>query len=243
MIPYLSLFNNMNFSSKKNIVFLILSGFFITNAVVAELIGGKLIQIGPFALSIGIIPWPVVFLATDLINEFYGKKAVKKLTILTSSLIGYAFLILLVAMFTRAASFSPVQDAQFDAVFGQSMWIIVGSITAFVVSQLVDVFVFWFLREKTGGRMIWLRSTGSTAISQLIDTFIVGGIAFWLPGKIAFQEYINMSGTGYVAKLIIAILLTPLIYFGHFLIDKYFGEKHSHDLIEAVAEKNTEHTK
>lgn len=213
------------FNGRKEKLFLILAGFFITNAIVAELIGGKLIQIGPFALSIGIIPWPVVFLTTDIINEYFGKKGVRNLTLLTAILIGYAFLILLAGMWTKSASFSPVNNEQFNAVFGQSMWIIVGSIAAFLTSQLVDVLVFWFIRKRTGHRMIWLRATGSTLISQLIDTFIVAGIAFWLPGKISFFDYVNMASTGYVAKIIIAIMLTPLIYLGHGLVRRYLGNE------------------
>jgi len=213
------------FNGRKEKLFLILAGFFITNAIVAELIGGKLIQIGPFALSIGIIPWPVVFLTTDIINEYFGKKGVRNLTLLTAILIGYAFLILLAGMWTKSASFSPVNNEQFNAVFGQSMWIIVGSIAAFLTSQLVDVLVFWFIRKRTGHRMIWLRATGSTLISQFIDTFIVAGIAFWLPGKISFFDYVNMASTGYVAKIIIAIMLTPLIYLGHGLVRRYLGNE------------------
>ncbi len=108
----------------------------------------------------------------------------KKLSIITACLIAYAFVILLVAIQIPAAvGISGVTDEQFFAVFGQSLWIIVGSIVAFLTSQFVDVFIFWLLRNKTGKKMIWLRSTGSTAVSQLIDTFVVLGIAFWLPGK------------------------------------------------------------
>ncbi len=218
----------MVFNSKRDIVYIILAGLFITNAVVAELIGGKIIQLGPFYLSIGIIPWPVVFLTTDIINEFYGKKGVRKLSLITAGLIAYAFIILFIAIHVPAASYptiSAVSNEQFNAVFGQGMLIILGSIIAFLVSQMVDVFIFWLLREKTGGKMIWLRSTGSTVISQLVDTFIVGGIAFWLPGKWTTEVYLNASLTGYTFKLMIAILLTPLIYLGHFLIKKYLAEE------------------
>lgn len=213
------------FKSKKNIVFIILAGIFITNAVVAELIGGKLIHVAGFTLSIGILPWPIVFLTTDLINEHFGKSGVRKLTFLTVCLVSYAFFILLVGMRIPAASFSPVSDGQFTAVFGQSMWIIVGSLIAFVVSQLLDVAVFWKFKQYTGDKYIWLRATGSTVISQLIDTFIVAGIAFWLPGKVSFSEYLNMSSTGYLAKLVIAVALTPLIYLGHRLIRNYLKDE------------------
>ena len=167
------------FQSKKDIVFIILAGIFITNAVVAELIGGKLIQIGPFVMSIGILPWPIVFITTDLINEYFGPKGVRRLSILTACLIAYAFIILLLGIAIPAAKgISPVSDEQFQAVFGQSMWIIVGSIIAFLVSQLIDVTVFWFFKNKTGNTKIWLRATGSTVVSQLFDSFIVLGIAF-----------------------------------------------------------------
>ena len=213
------------FKTKKEIVFVILAGIFITNAVVAELIGGKLIQIGPFVMSIGILPWPIVFLTTDLINEYFGEKGVKKLSFITACLIAYAFLILFLSIVIPAAKgISPVNDEQFQAVFGQSMWIIVGSIIAFMVSQLIDVSVFWFFKNRTGDSKIWLRTTGSTIISQLFDSFIVLGIAFWLPGKIDFDTFLSSALVGYTFKLSIAIVLTPLIYLGHFLIKKYLNE-------------------
>ena len=210
------------FKTKKELVFVVLSGIFITNAVVAELIGGKLIQMGPFVMSMGIVPWPVVFLTTDLINEYFGEKGVQKLSLLTACLIGYSFLILLIALQIPAAkNISPVSDTQFGAVFGQSMWIIVGSIIAFLLSQLVDVWLFHFLKSKTGHKKIWLRSTGSTVISQLIDSFVVLGIAFYLPGKISFEVFVTSALTGYTFKLILAVVLTPLIYLGHSTIDKF----------------------
>ena len=214
------------FKTRKDFVFVILAGIFITNAVTAELIGGKLIEIGPFVMSIGILPWPIVFLTTDLINEYFGEKGVKKLSLITACLIAYAFVILLVAIGIPAAKgISPVNNEQFQAVFGQSMWIIVGSIIAFLVSQLIDVTVFWFFKNKTGDKKIWLRTTGSTIISQLFDSFIVLGIAFWLPGKINFDTFITSALTGYTFKLIIAIVLTPLIYLGHYSIKKYLAEE------------------
>ena len=213
------------FKTKKDLVFVILTGIFITNAVVAELIGGKLISIGPFLMSMGIVPWPIVFITTDLINEYFGEKGVRKLSTITAFLIGYAFIILLVAISIPAAKgISPVSDAQFLAVFGQSMWIIVGSITAFLVSQFIDVRLFHYLKSKTGSRMIWLRSTGSTVISQFFDSFIVLGIAFWFPGKIDFSTFISSAFTGYFFKLILAIVLTPAIYLGHYFIDNYIKQ-------------------
>lgn len=213
------------FKSKKELVFIILAGIFITNAVTAELIGGKLIQIGPFVMSIGILPWPVVFLTTDLINDYFGKEGVKKLSYITAALIAYSFILLFLAMTIPAATgISPVDDEQFKAVFGQSMWIIVGSIIAFLFSQLIDVYVFSYFKKKTGNNKIWLRATGSTIISQLFDSFIVLGIAFWLPGKINTETFVSSALTGYTFKLGTAVLLTPIIYLGHYWIQKYIKE-------------------
>ena len=210
------------FQSKKDTVYVILAGIFITNAVVAELIGGKLIYAGHYLMSIGILPWPIVFVTTDLINEYFGEKGVKKLSLITASLIAYCFILLFFALKIPAVKGENlVTDAQFNGVFGQSMRIIAGSITAFLVSQFIDVTIFHFFKNKTGNKIIWLRSTGSTVISQLFDSFIVFGIAFWMTGKMTTEVYIASAFTGYFVKLIIAILLTPLIYLGHSMIEKY----------------------
>lgn len=216
----------MDFKSRKDLVFLILAGFFITNAIVAELIGGKLVQFfGLFTQSIGIILWPVIFVLTDLINEYFGKDGVKKLTYITMGLIAFTFILLTVALNIPATNFSPVSDGAFQTVFGQSQWIIVGSIIAFLISQLVDVNMFWVFKKLTGEKHIWLRSTGSTVISQLVDTFVVQFIAFVLPGKWTFDEFLVNASWGYSFKLIIAIALIPLIYVGHYAIGKYIHKK------------------
>lgn len=210
--------------SRRDIVYMVLVGVFIANAILAETIGGKLIQVGPFVMSIGVIPWPFVFITTDLINEYFGVQGVRRITLLTAALIGYCFIILFFAMALPSAAVSPVKDEPFRIVFGQSMWIIVGSLCAFLASQLVDVIVFWYFRKRTGGRMLWLRATGSTAASQLIDTFVIIGIAFWLPGKLNTFEFFNLSLTNYVYKFLIAVAATPLIYASHSLIDHWLAE-------------------
>ena len=212
----------MDLKSRKDIVFLVLAGFFITNAIVAELIGGKLVQFfGLFTQSIGIILWPVIFLLTDLINEHYGKDGVKKLTYITVVLISFTFILLTVAIHMQATSFSPVSDAAFRSVFGQSQWIIVGSIVAFLFSQIIDVYVFFAFKKITGNKHIWLRATGSTMVSQLVDTFVVQFIAFVLPGKWPFSDFLVNASWGYAFKLLVALALIPLIYLGHYVIAKY----------------------
>lgn len=217
----------MDLKNRKDIVFLVLAGFFITNAIVAELIGGKLVQFfGLFTQSIGIILWPVIFLLTDLINEYYGKDGVRKLTYITVGLISFTFIVLSVALSIPATSFSPVSDSVFNTIFGQSQWIIIGSIIAFLLSQLVDVYVFWMFKKATGDKHIWLRATGSTMVSQLIDTFVVQFIAFVLPGKWPFSEFLVNASWGYAFKLLVALALIPMIYLGHYVIGKYL-KKHT----------------
>ena len=212
------------FTRRKDTVYIILAGIFITNAIVAELTGGKLIDVFGVPMSIGILPWPIVFVTTDLINEYFGEKGVKRLSLITAGLIAYTFFVLYFAIKIPSTGISSVTSEQFKSVFGQSQLIIVGSIAAFLVSQLIDVTIFHLVKKRTGNKMIWLRSTGSTVISQFFDSFIVLGIAFYLPGIMDFKTYIISGLTGYSVKLVIAILMTPMIYLGHYVIQKYLSK-------------------
>jgi hypothetical protein len=214
-------------------VFFVLGGFFLTNALLGEVTGGKLFIVPSFdlwfwttpevVLPVGIIPWPVIFVTTDLVNEYFGRAGVRRLTFLAVGMISYSFVILYLTIPVQAWERSPVTDEAFRAVFGQSMWIIVGSLVAFLVSQLVDVAVFHFVRKRTGGRLLWLRATGSTFVSQLVDTFIVQFIAFYIPGKLLMSELGRVAAGSYLYKLLIAIGITPIIYFGHHFIDQYLA--------------------
>lgn len=207
--------------SRRDRMFLVLAGIFITHALLGELIGGKLISLYGWTMSIGVIPWPAVFVTTDLVNEYYGPKAVRQLTLLAVGLIIYAFVLLLVCMQVAASSISPVSDAAFDMVFGQSMWIIAGSLVAFAISQLLDALVFVFLRRRTGERLLWLRAVGSTVVSQLVDTFVINGIAFGLSGRLTGAQVTELSVTNYGYKFLIALGTLPVIYAGHGLMDRY----------------------
>lgn len=225
-------------NERRQWLFIFLAGMFITSAVTAELISNKLIdiplefslfgsQLGPFTTIVGVLPWPIVFLLTDLMNEFYGKKAVQRLSWITAILIAYCFLILSVAIELPAKEIqgsSLATDAEFNKVFGQAQMVIVGSIAAFLFSQLVDVMVFHWLKSKTGNRMIWLRSTGSTVFSQLIDTYTVLYIGFVLPGNMSWSDFMTIAPTNYVLKIIIAFSLTPLIYVGHYAVKKFLSK-------------------
>lgn len=235
-------------TTRKQIVFFVLGGFFLTNAIVAELTGGKLFALPAFglfgfdtiSLSIGVIPWPVVFITTDLVNEYFGKVGVRKLTFLAVGMIAYAFGVLYLTLQVPTWDQSPVSHQAYAAVFGQSMWIIAGSITAFLVSQLVDILVFVAIKKRTGSRMLWLRATGSTAVSQLIDTFIVGFIGFVVPQKLSFDAFLQLSTGNYLYKLLIAVLITPIIYLAHGMIDRYLaGDAASAD--EPPKARSTDH--
>lgn len=229
---------------RRQTLFLVLAGVFIGNALLAELIGGKLFQVPTpwhtFTLSCGIVLWPVVFVFTDIINEYFGRPGVRKMSFLAAAIIAYSFFALTAAGSVPAASFSPVDDASFSRVFFQSRWIIVGSIAAFLLAQLIDVSVFWLIRRSTGHRFLWLRATGSTLVSQLIDTFVVGFIGLHLPYRLGaqgvdFETFVNSAFSGYLFKFLIALSATPALYLVHKIVDGYLGKTEAELLIERTA--------
>jgi uncharacterized integral membrane protein (TIGR00697 family) len=230
-------------------LWMVLAAIMITSAVVAELVSVKLFQVPfyawlgidtPFTLTCGALLWPLVFLTTDTINEFFGRRAVRFVTWVTMAMIAWAFLIANLSIPIPAASFSPVPDDVFAKVFGQSSWIIVGSMMAFLLSQLVDVTVFHWIRRQLQGRHIWARATGSTLISQLIDSFVVIYIAFYgptlfgLPG-VSFEQAANIALSSFAYKVGVAIGLTPLIYVTHWLVHQWLGDTLAHQLSEEAA--------
>jgi uncharacterized integral membrane protein (TIGR00697 family) len=252
-------------SDKSTKLFLILSGFFIANAMIAEFIGVKIFSLEDtigikrlelplfgsnfsFHLTAGVLLWPVVFIMTDIINEYYGSKGVKFLSYLTVTLIAYSFL-----MFSGAIGLKPSEyftigngidnaDNAFKEIFGQGLWIIIGSMVAFLIGQVLDVFVFHRIKRVTGEKSIWLRATGSTLISQLVDSFVVLFIAFYIgrrlqegQGDAWSLKQILVTGTGnYIYKFIVAIVLTPLIYLIHGVIERYLGHEKAAEMKKAA---------
>jgi len=234
-------------------LFIFLAGFFVTNALIAEFIGVKIFALedtlgfqplnwnlfghqGSLMLSAGSLLWPVVFIMTDIINEYYGKRGVKLLSYSTAILIIYAFLMVFGAIYLVPADWwvtdyadqgVPNMQAAFSLIFGQGMWIIAGSLLAFLFGQIIDAVVFHRLRKYTGEKKVWLRATGSTLVSQFFDTFIVLYIAFVLNPEQNWEmsRFLAVGTVGYTYKLLVAILLTPAVYFGHYLIDSYLGEE------------------
>lgn len=235
---------------KPTKLFLGLSAFFVANALIAESIGAKIFSLEKlfgqqpvnfslfgqsglaFNLTCGVLLWPLEFVMTDIVNEYYGPKAVRRISLTAVVLISYAFLMYFVAIGVPPADFwisSGTQNGvanmqtSFSAIFGQGMRIIVGSLVAFLVSQLVDVYVFHKIKRVTGDKHIWLRATGSTLISQLIDSYIVLFIAF--SGVFSWQMILAIGVVNYCYKFTMAILLTPVIIWVEKRIEKYVGHE------------------
>jgi len=235
---------------KPTKLFVGFAAFFVANALIAECIGGKLFSLEKmfggvsanitlfgqsglsFTLTCGVLLWPLEFILTDIVNEFYGPKAVKQISYIAVGLIGYAFLMFYIAMQVPAADFwigskkdsgiPNMQDA-FTGIFGQGMWIILGSLVAFLVSQIVDVTVFHKIKKITGEKWIWLRATGSTLVSQLIDSYIVLIIAFKFGNNWSWGQVLAIGMMNYIYKFVMAIILTPAIIIVEKRIEKYVG--------------------
>jgi queuosine precursor transporter len=249
---------------KRNRLFIFLSGFFVTNALIAEMVGIKIFSaestlgLSPmhlnifgstldFNLTAGTVLWPFVFISTDIINEYFGKAGVRRISVFTAGLIAYGFLIIGFATVLEPAPFwieqnkvdgdgAPINiSSAFNMVFRQGMGIIVASLTAFLVGQFVDVYVFQKLRSRFGAHRLWLRATGSTMVSQLIDSIVVLFIAFYLLGNWTLLLVAQVSVINYIAKGILAILLTPLLYLAHTAIDRYLGKEQSEKMMEEAA--------
>jgi hypothetical protein len=232
-------------------LFMILGGFFIANALIAEFMGVKIFSLeqslglNPVNWSIfgeqlslnltaGVLLWPVVFVLSDLINEYYGPKGVRFLTNGAIVLIIYAFLMIYAAISLTPAEWwvgsnvnKGVPDMQlaYKTVFGQGLWIIIGSLVAFLVGQVLDVYIFHYIKKKTGEKYLWLRTTGSTLVSQLIDSFVVLYIAFGIGADWSTSLILSVGILNYIYKFSVAILLTPVLYWIHYGIDRYLGKE------------------
>lgn len=237
-------------NDKPTKLFLIFTSFFVANALIAECIGGKLFSLEKllglpvhsftlfgesglqYTLTAGVLLWPLEFVMTDIVNEYFGPKAVRRISYIAVALISYAFIMFLVAMSVPADSWwrgskadAGIPDMQnaFTSIFGQGMWIILGSLTAFLVSQIVDVTVFHKIKKRTGEKHVWLRATGSTIVSQLVDSFIVLYIAFKLGNNWSWQRVLAICMVNYSYKFVVAVVLTPLIYLMEHRIERYLG--------------------
>jgi uncharacterized integral membrane protein (TIGR00697 family) len=239
-------------NDKATRLFVVLTAFFVANALIAECIGGKLFSLErllgmepqpfsllgeqglTFTLTCGVLLWPLEFIMTDIVNEYFGPKAVRRISYIAVGLICYAFLMFYLAIhvppetsfWTGSQKDAGVPDMQlaFANIFGQGMWIIAGSITAFLVSQIVDVWIFHRIKKKTGEKHVWIRATGSTLVSQFIDSFLVLFIAFKIGKGWSYQRVLAIGLVNYTYKFTMAIVLTPLIYAIEKAISNYLGQ-------------------
>lgn len=255
----------MSFKSTENRLLLILATFFVANALLSEFIGVKIFTVEgslgiskfninlfgvpglSFNMSAGVLTWPLVFISTDIINEYFGLKQVRFLSVLTAILIAYAFIVIAFALQLVPADFWIQQEINgtavnmnlaFAGIFGQGMWIIAGSITAFLIGQIVDVVIFHKIKRVTGEKSLWLRATGSTVVSQLIDSFVVIFIAFYLNPQYhwSWKMVAAIGLVNYTYKFVVALLMTPILYFVHGIIDRFLGKTLSQKLMaEAIA--------
>lgn len=253
-------------NDKPTKLFIVIASFFVANALIAECIGGKLFSLErllgfepqPFSLlgeegltytlTCGVLLWPLEFIMTDIVNEYFGPKAVRRISYIAVGLICYAFLMFYLAIEVPANKefwiTSHVQDgipdmqAAFNGIFGQGMWIIVGSLTAFLVSQILDVWVFHKIKKATGEKKVWLRATGSTLVSQFVDSFIVLFIAFKIGNGWSFQRVLAIGLVNYSYKALMALLLTPLIYIIENRIENYLGKETTAELKAAAMSKD-----
>lgn len=252
----------MTGQERANRLFLVLAAFFVSNALLAEFIGVKIFaledtlglapfewnlfgQTGSLNFTAGTLLWPIVFVMTDIINEFYGKRGVRFISWLAVALIVYGFVFAYLAIALAPASWwvgvaadQGVPDYQkaFAAVFGQGLWTIGGSLVAFLIGQLIDVSVFHRIRRATGERLVWLRATGSTAVSQLVDSFVVLYIAFVLgPQQWPTNLFLAVGTLNYAYKMAAAIALIPLLYLVRRGITAYLGSSQAAQLRAAAA--------
>lgn len=248
--------------NKATRLFIFLSGFFLTNALIAEFIGVKIFSleatlgVAPIQWSIlgvtgnlnftaGVLLWPFVFIITDVINEYFGLRGVRLISWVAVSFICYAFVIAYVSIGLAPAEFwvdsnkdlgvTDIQHA-YAQIFGQGLWTICGSVIAFLIGQLVDVTVFHKVRRLTGDRYVWLRATGSTAVSQLFDSFVVLYIAFVIgPQHWSMSQFLAVGSLNYLYKMLAAVAMIPLLYLARNIIKNYLGVEEATKLRQYAA--------
>jgi uncharacterized integral membrane protein (TIGR00697 family) len=246
---------------KPSRLFIILGGFFIANVIIAEMIGVKIFSLEDtldlpkadfslfgtsglsFSLTVGVLPWPVVFIMTDIINEYYGVRGVRFLTALTTVLIIFAFVVFYFAINLHpdagwrglfAADGVPDMQSAFSSIFGQGMNIIVGSLSAFILGQFIDAFVFRRIKKWTGEGKFWIRTTASTIVSQFVDSVVVTYVAFTLFRNVPVGQSMAWAFTAYAYKFTVALMMIPVIYLVHWIVEKYLGKNTAKELKQSA---------
>lgn len=228
---------------KKRLVaqrlYLLLASLFITSLVVSNLIFQKFFYWRPveieifgsslFELSVGILPYPITFLITDLISEIYGKKRANDVVVMGIFASLFSVLIIIVADYVPALDDSPINDETFRNVFSKTILAVGSSMLAYLLAQFIDIRIYHFWKNLTKGKHLWLRNNCSTWLSQFVDTF---SIVFLL----CYFEVLPWSGfkgliiSGFLFKVLVAFLDTPFLYFFVYLFRRYFGLKINEEL-------------
>jgi queuosine precursor transporter len=209
-------------------LYVFLCAVFVSALLVGDIIGGKLVEVElfnyPFVISVGMLAFPVTFVLTDVINEFYGKQAARFITFVAFFVALVAFLTIFVAAllpfapFTYNSDWTGITKTSFDNVFTGSQRILASSLVAFMFSQFIDIAVFHAIKKYTKDRFLFLRATGSTLASQLVDTFVIQFLVWW--GVLPLSKIFSLVVTGYTIKFLVAVGLTPVLYALHTLIEK-----------------------
>jgi uncharacterized integral membrane protein (TIGR00697 family) len=205
---------------RKQRLFVYLTGIFVAALLVSDLIGGKFFRVAGLDFSVGMIPFPLTFLLTDIVNEFYGTEGARRLTYVGLATAIFVFAVINIAIFLPTSPESPMAGDLFKNVFGWSTRLYVASLVAYLIGQLLDISIFFLVRRVTGERFLWLRSTGSTVVSQAIDSLVVNFV--FLSGSKSMVYILRTARNNYLVKLALAIGLTPVIYLGHGLLHRHF---------------------
>lgn len=215
--------------SPKQLAYVVLTSIFITCLLVADLIGVKLFSIPlPFSIggihniehTCGMITFPITFLLGDIINEYYGAKYAKNTVYIGLAMSIFTFIVLNLAQALPSldAPYNVTPEA-FNSIFGSAKLMYIASVSAYFVGSLTDIYLFQLIKRVTKGKLLWLRATGSTVVSQLLDSFVVSYVAFSLGKSLTGQtpatidEIAVIAATGYGLKFSLSVLLTPVLYF------------------------------
>ena len=213
-------------------IYLYLGALFITSLVVSNLIFQKFFFWKPFGdvtvfgaplfeISVGILPYPVTFLITDLISEIFGKKKANQIVVAGIFASFFSLLIVYTANAVPATTWSPVGDGLFTSVFGNTIIAVFASMMAYLLAQFVDIQIYHFWKNLTKGKYLWLRNNFSTFSSQLIDTFTVV-LLLCSFGEIPWERFTGLVISGFIFKIIIALLDTPFLYLSVYIMRKRF---------------------
>jgi uncharacterized integral membrane protein (TIGR00697 family) len=204
--------------SMEVLLYVVLAAIFVTCLVLGDVTGGKAFATAVGPVSVGMILFPVTFLLTDVINDFYGKRGARFITGVGAAMATLAYLALVITTTLPTDPESYFLEGEYAKIFGGSSKLFIASILAYLIGQLLDIQVFHFWKRLTRGKHLWLRATGSTLLSQLVDSAVInivfwGGVADKTPGWIAAKIVRE-----YLIKVVVAVLLTPVVYALHAFI-------------------------